>query len=565
MSVRITDTRATWANANTGEAGWVGGGTLTTTTFVEGPTAYIGAVNITTAQYYNSRAAGVDLSYTMIYVWSNNFALQGVWNAAAPPNALYLGSGGTTPTNAVSFKMAGSDRKVFAHLTQGDWNWDCLLLDTTQYSQMNTDGLTVVRAGTFAGLATGSITAIGSDFTTLSKGLGGGSNVAVDIIRYGNDGIIISSGSIVTPGTFSYVIEQDRASGSAQATGIIREYTNGVYGCQGPLTFGTASESTYFSDSNVSLTFENRNVANDKYYLSVSGSKSPYSSSFILDNASVTTAGPWVKMMMSSSYIKYLNITNTTFRNLSGSVSFASDATASVSHSFNYNTFVKAGDISLGNVNFNYNTIQSSGQITLVSASMLQCNIENCPVSGSGSVYWNVNLDTYGKIDGTSFTRAAGFKNHAIEYGPNCPVSTSLDSMTFTNYGPDGSVSASLYNNSGKNLYIVISNGSTPTVRNAGSLTTTLISGLTTVTLTGVQLNSEIRVLDSSTYTEYAGIETTVTSDWPFQLGAGTVVDIVIFNLQYDYYRLYSYEIPVTNTSIPISQVYDRNFSGSLS
>jgi len=104
---------------------------------------------------------------------------------------------------------------------------------------MNANGYTVVRGGSFANWSanTGSaINRFGSDFTTLSKGVGGGVNVATDIIRMGNNGLVITSGSSADPGKFVQIVNEDKSTANLKAHGIIREYTTGIYGIQGPLT-----------------------------------------------------------------------------------------------------------------------------------------------------------------------------------------------------------------------------------------------------------------------------------------------------------------------------------------
>jgi hypothetical protein len=77
--------------------------------------------------------------------------------------------------------------------------------------------------------------------TTLSKGLGGGTNVAVDIIRIGNGGIVITGGTTSTRGKFVEIVVEDRSTANLKAHGIIREYSTNLYGVQGPLTFGAST------------------------------------------------------------------------------------------------------------------------------------------------------------------------------------------------------------------------------------------------------------------------------------------------------------------------------------
>lgn len=77
------------------------------------------------------------------------------------------------------------------------------------------------------------------------------------------------------------------------------------------------------------------------------------------------------------------------------------------------------------------------------------------------------------------------------------------------------------------------------------------------LTLTGLQPNSEIRVYDSSTGQELAGIEDSVTT---FTAAlTNPVVDVVIHNIQYKYLRIDNVGL-ATDVSLPIQQIFDRNY-----
>ena len=77
--------------------------------------------------------------------------------------------------------------------------------------------------------------------------------------------------------------------------------------------------------------------------------------------------------------------------------------------------------------------------------------------------------------------------------------------------------------------------GLAPTVKNGVGATTT-VNVLTTLTLTGLQTNSEVRVFDAGTTTELAGVENSGTS---FSANiAASSVDIVIHSLGYEYQKI---------------------------
>ncbi len=82
-----------------------------------------------------------------------------------------------------------------------------------------------------------------------------------------------------------------------------------------------------------------------------------------------------------------------------------------------------------------------------------------------------------------------------------------------------------------------------------------------TLTLTGLQVNSEIRILEAGTTTELAGVENSSTSfTWDYVYTDNYYVDIVIHSLGYEYIRLTNVLLTTTGLSIPIQQRIDRNF-----
>ena len=139
-----------------------------------------------------------------------------------------------------------------------------------------------------------------------------------------------------------------------------------------------------------------------------------------------------------------------------------------------------------------------------------------------------------------------------------------------TNSTPaSGSADAMFYNNSGGLITLNVSGGGqAPSVRNGAGATTTVNNNVS-VTLSGMKDNTEVRVYDQSNPpVELAGIEnaTVGTVDdrsYTFSLSGGTLVDIVVFNVNWilpPNNRIEDFTIPGADTSLPISQVFDRNF-----
>jgi len=547
MSVRVTDTRVVITEADS-ITGWTGGDQSGTPFWCEAPQAIQSSLVINeNAQIYYTDATSRNVSASLIYVYSFNNALQNSWLDTLPPNALLLGDG----TNQVSFRMAGADRRVFNHL-DGPTEWQCLVVDGSKVAAMNTAGLTVTPAGTYAGFLANisTLTEFGADVTAQSKALGGGYNVGVDIIRFGHHGLRITSGSSVDPGSFLQIVVEDRSTASLKAHGIIREYTSGIYGAQGPLTFGSQSATfpTYFSDANVSLVFENRNINNDKYYLKVTGSATA-DTTFILRNSSITTAGPYVYCNFSGSgaidYIRKLELTGNAFSNLGNKIDFANNYSSSF-HIATNNTFNKCGIIEAGNVIFTDNSISNS---TNKSGSLLLN-------SGSKS-------NTYSNL---SFAKTDGTAGHAIYI--TAPASYSFNNFTYDGFGADSSTTASVYNNSGGYVYITITGGGdNPTVRNGVSATTEL-SNPKFLKLTGMVSGTEVTIVSGSDAIELFHVESIVpeggqsygSASYSYNYVPNTIVDILVFEVSKDpnLSSIFNYTLLSTDATIPVQQIADR-------
>ena len=105
---------------------------------------------------------------------------------------------------------------------------------------------------------------------------------------------------------------------------------------------------------------------------------------------------------------------------------------------------------------------------------------------------------------------------------------------------------------------------STPAEKDLDGGTTVLTGGGTinivnpsTLTLTGLQLNSEIRVYQAGTTTELAGVENSGTTF--SAIISVSSVDIVVHSLGYEYQRVEGADTSA-NLTLPIQQQIDRNY-----
>lgn len=225
-------------------------------------------------------------------------------------------------------------------------------------------------------------------------------------------------------------------------------------------------------------------------------------------------------------------------------------------------------------------TVNNSGQIDAAANGTAGAVLDNCTIqnytgsAGTAAVLWNVNADPDGNLDDCTFVKGTGTV-HAIEFGTSSPTTMTLRGIQFSGYNAsNGQNDSAIYiaRNSGTVTINIVGGGNTPSYRTAGA--TVVINNNTSITLTGLKDNTEIRVFTAGTTTELAGIETATAGSadartFTFSLAASTVVDIRIIHggdpaadgLFYEIQAIKSYTIPVSDTSLPIQQVRDRNYS----
>jgi len=459
MTAGTLDNR-TLFNEGDSNTGW-NAGSPTTTAFAE-PTASIAqGYGETEGALYYAPGGNVAVSGQMIYVYSQVVATQSNWWLGY--HGLYLTDG----TNEVCFNQSGADREVFKH-SEGPVGFQCFLLDADYADQKDAHPSgTYIVAGSFANLWNNikgdTLTGIGAYYITLSKALGGGVNCYCDIIRYGNDGITIVDGNVSNPATFLDVVEIDRSTEQDQkAHGIIREYTPGIYGVQGPLNFGDANlaSGVYFVDDGVVVVFENRDILNNRYYFDVEGNSS-VTNRFELSNSTISTAGPYVSMTMASGNLNVLNLDSVVFSNLGNNIRFSDWPDAS-GHYINSCNFTGCGQIDPGITYFTNNTIA------------------NPTSSGTGGLYLDAATGEAARFSGLSFiSEGAGHAVYIAESGYY-----TFTNFSYTGYGATGTDDAEVFNDSGGSVLITISGGSSPTYKNGAAGSETNIASSVPIAVT---------------------------------------------------------------------------------
>lgn len=545
MAVIVTDVRTLLNDADS-ITNWTG--TVAALLFTADPdpveaTGHVGfpVSNQTAVQFVT--IPSTDFTGKIIYAWALGLgAMDTLVNGGI---GITVGDG----TNRVSYHLSGSDTAVFRH-NSGNPTYQCLILDQSSLPANST-----VNAGSAAALNWAAITQVGIQFKTLAKAKGGSQNCWIDAIKLLdtslNNGaaLSITGGTSGTPGKFSEIAADDALTTSGKAYGVIRQLGAGVFGVQGPLRFGesTGTSSSWFQDSDVSVVFEQRGLTTSRYKI------------FITDNGTgTTTFRLGVKVGTGSTAV--------------GSNGVSIQAATGVGWDFDAATDTDATDVfiygstfsgAIGGVKlrtgheFIGGVISGSGTVEPNGATLVNTNIVGS--TSTRALLWDINLETNGRLDGTSYSMGAS--GHAIELGPNTPASITFSGISFTGYGAAGTTNAAVYNNSGKSITInIVGGGSTPTVRNGTGASTT-VNASVNVTLTGLKNPSEVRVFEAGTTTEVSGTgsETITSGTHAFSVASGQLVDIAILALGFQNMRILNFST-TSDASIPISQVLDRQY-----
>ena len=536
MTVLVTDTRTSPDGADS-TTGWTGSATPVLFTTDPNPVELTGsigmAVSTSTDNLYFTIAAA-DLTDTLVYVWVlANGTMDTLVNGGI---ALQLYDG----TDGIGYHLAGSDVAAFRH-ADGPVGWQCLLLDTSVLPANAT-----AYSGVVANLTLTAVTGIGSGFKTLSKALGGASNCFTDILRYGNDGLIITTGTVGLPGTFDEIAIDDRSDTNGKAYGIMRELGAGLYGLQGPLTFGdnVGVVATYFADTNATLAFEDRSIGLLKYYINIVGNATG-STTFKLGTKTGTTggsngctlscpAGVGATFDATDIDLQFCLIYGSTLSGFENGITFSINATNAPNHEIFATTFAGNGQVEPGLTIFKNNIIATSTDAT--GSLLLPSSTTNM-------------ADLSFISDGTG---------HAI-------LITTAGTYTFTNYtysgfGATTTTDAVVYNNSGGAVTINVVGGDVPTYLNGVAATTTVVASFD-LTLTNIPTGVKVTIVNSSTRAE---LQHTVSTgvDIIYTHGGGEIVDILLNSLLYDpnLSDIYAITLDTADQSIKFQLLNDLNY-----
>ena len=412
-----------------------------------------------------------------------------------------------------------------------------------------TPGSFATYAGSEASLNQAAATQIGYGSLHLAKAVGSVDNVFMDCFRYISNGsyaLTINGGTSGTPETMADVAGDDISNG----WGMVANPLASQYIFFAPTEWGesAAAADHYFTASNEQWFWMGDNagghaVGSGNFSFRVTGNATD-TGSFVIDGVVIVNTGTPSDFDCSNSDIDTLEIDGCT---MVGLASFASP-------------------VSGGTSRFCTNTIFSGcGPITAGGAVMTGCSISGYEgATDSSAMIWNIATSPSAILGDCTFTKGTA-ATHAIEFGTSAPTTFTISDVTFSGYNAsDGQNDSTLYfadRGSDTTWNVTIDGGTTPSYKKerAGD-TVNIITGSVTVTLTGLVAGSEVRVYDSGDDSVIDGTESSGTS-FAFSDTAANTVYIRIFHPQYLPADITGFVIPASNTSIPVQQIFDRNYN----
>lgn len=370
------------------------------------------------------------------------------------------------------------------------------------------------------------VSQIGAAFTTTTSIMGSFNNCQVDQFTTGF-GLRVDAGTVGVPNTFETV----RAADEDTAFYGWWSSSNGAVIGKGKLYIGpaTGSATSVFTDSNFAVIFAAELVASGFYEFAMRG------------------AGTDVTWTL-------------------GNISAADTATArwsitvdSTTNDFTDNNSVMTGSDTItleANATLN-GTILIDGTRMVQNGADINDIVVQDPNVGSATAY--LLSDNPALISGSTFESAGA--GHAIEI--DTAGTYTFTDNTFTGYSGTGNDAAIWFNPTGGtgNLVLNASGGniSAGLIRNSSSGSVTVNNNVN-VTLTGLVNPTEVRVFTAGTTTELQGQENVTTGTYIISQAAASNIDIRIYSVSYLPADILNYTVPGSNTSLPIQQVFDRNY-----
>lgn len=458
---------------------------------------------------------------------------------------LVLGDG----TDLIGYDVGGYDRKGL----NLPFFFNAYKLDVSV--RVTTPGTNfAVYAGSEAALDQTAITVVGYGSLHLAKAAGAIDNVYMDAFRFALNSayhLTVNAGTVGTPIDFASVVTSDISGG----WGMIGNPQGKQYDLFASTEFGTPSGTadSYFEATSFQLYLLGIGMAAGNFILRTIGNATG-TNSFVLSSGVIVNIDTRAVFDMSDDNMDIFELTSVTFTDLGALTMPNAGGTSRFANACIFNTIDQS----------------SFGTLPMAGATFNGSNdVNGCMIIGNESV-----------TNKTGFIFNADGGHAAIEIAP---TQTSPDTVeyTFNGWIFNGFTSSP---ESGAALFInptdlttnitinVVGGGSTPSYRVAASYSGTVtINNNVSVTLTDLEPNTEVRVYLAEDFNspidvnQLAGIEDIASpTEFTFSASAGTVVDIVVFNVNFllpPNNRIKNFTVPTSDTSFPITQIPDRNFN----
>lgn len=437
--------------------------------------------------------------------------------------------------------MIGSGTAAFYWVTHGGsdtWTyggWLCLAMADPSAITVNTVGTpTATRQYAGWGYNALSVPARGNPY-------------GIDAIRYGRCTIQVISGGAIGGGsgafgTFADIATfNDRNDTTANATHTlinsgyhrlgIFQYQDGTYKWQGRLLLGTAATAVDFRDSNRSIIIQDtKHVTANFNLIEVQNAASRVDFTGI----SIQKIGTVSKGRFLASANADINFDSCSFTDMD-TFTFQSNSTV-ISSTFRRCGLVTTGGGSFTNCVFDKPSGTSGVAVTSLS------NLVNCSFSSDGT-------------------------GHAVDLGTVSTTQSQTWGCTDTGYaatnGSTGNETILVNVAAGQTLTINVNAGkSTPTYRNLGSGTVSVVSGQVTLKIDGVVIGSDIVINTSETNTPLVSVNQNSSSsyDYTYTYIPNTKVDIKVTKAGYEIWVVYDYLLGSSNGTLPVAQRIDRAY-----
>jgi hypothetical protein len=347
------------------------------------------------------------------------------------------------------------------------------------------------------------------------------------------------------------------ATAEAGAWGTAKSGTGGSVDINTPIRFGANDAVTHgFSDTNKTILWEDWDVATSFYGLEVVGGSGVQSFELGIKTGTgddASGAQGCVVQAASAGQRWYFD---------------CDDANVDAANLYGC-SFIHGGDFQLDGATVSaISTLFidcTSAQLSNI-GDFLACTVINANTADGVPFCFTDDLTD---IVGSTFQFSDG---HAVGLLSGGPTTQTSKGNKFSGYagtagsnltaGPSGSTDAAIENDNGSATIInVTGGGDTPSVYNNTGTPSTTVNNNVSVTLTGLQNPTEVRVYAFGTTTELTGQEDVTTGSYAITLGAGVAVDIRVFSKSYLPADILNFTMPTTDTSLPVSQVFDRTYT----